>query len=256
MLSPESAARYLERIELSPSEDRSLKRLDLMHDRHLLCVPFENLDIHRDVEIKLDLDAIFQKIVVKRRGGFCYELNGLFYELLRQCGYDVFMASARVYGPNGPGIVGDHLVLIVTIDGQRYVADVGFGDSFRRPLPLLLDTEHRQFGESFRIVKGGDELIYQRLDRESHEWANGYTFTMEPRNLDFFADACRWQQTAPESHFLKHRLVTKVIPDGRITLTADRLILTRGPVKTETPVPDLETWVKELRRHFGMTLDR
>src|SRR5215470_1616306 len=132
---------YLERIHCHSLEvgsragPPSLPLLRRLHAAHMLAVPFENLSIHVGEPISLGVDALYDKIVRRRRGGFCYELNGLFAWLLRHLGFTVTLLSARVAQPDGgftPEF--DHLALVVPdIDGADWLADVGFGDSFHRP---------------------------------------------------------------------------------------------------------------------------
>src|SRR2546421_10050322 len=133
---------YLQRIDYTGPLVPSAKTLRLLQVAHLRTVPFENLSIHSGEPIVLDDDALFEKIVSRRRGGFCYELNGLFAALLRALGFDVAMLSAQVadaQGTFGPDF--DHMTLLVNQD-ERWLADVGFGDSFSEP--LLLDSRQEQ----------------------------------------------------------------------------------------------------------------
>src|SRR5215470_12755794 len=140
-----SRSAYLSRIGVGstdlPADETTLR---LLQRQHLLSVPFENLDIHWKRPIVLDTNRFYQKIVEEKRGGFCYELNGLFNELLVDLGYKTRLVSARVFdvgkGEFGPEF--DHMIVIVTIGGQEYIADVGFGDFSAEP--LLLDVEKEQ----------------------------------------------------------------------------------------------------------------
>src|SRR5262245_27861823 len=123
---------YLGRIGYTGSRAPTLEVLRALHRAHLYAVPFENLDIHAGRRIVLDQDALFQKVVTHRRGGFCYELNGLFAALLRKLGFDVTLLSGRVHNDGGFGPEYDHMTLLVKLDG-RWLADVGFGSSFHDP---------------------------------------------------------------------------------------------------------------------------
>src|ERR1043166_851204 len=151
-------ARYLARIGYEGEVAPTAEVLRALHRRHLLSVPFENLDIHRKRAIAIDDDAFFRKVVDERRGGFCYELNGAFGNLLRAIGFDVANVSAR---PGSAAIQScgpefDHLALIVPIDGERWLADVGFGDSFLEPLRV----DERGDQDGFHIEeRGGGELL-------------------------------------------------------------------------------------------------
>ncbi|MFB3065782.1 MAG: arylamine N-acetyltransferase, partial [Planctomycetota bacterium] len=126
----------LRRIGYEGARDPNADVLQALHRAFVLSVPFENLDIHLGRPIVLDEAALFDKIVKRRRGGFCYEMNGLFAALLRALGFDVTLLSARVVGTDGKaGPEFDHLVLLVPLS-ERRLADVGFGDVFVHPLRL------------------------------------------------------------------------------------------------------------------------
>ena len=143
---------YLERINFRGSHLPNYETLCELQKTHLLNVPFENLDIHYDKEIILNINKIFQKIVTNKRGGFCYELNGLFYELLHALNFTVKMISARVYNNNKVFEEEyDHLALIVSIEGDDYLVDVGFGDFILFPLKIDLGLEQNDTNGIFII---------------------------------------------------------------------------------------------------------
>ena len=129
---------YLARIEYDGSLELTPEVLSAVHYAHLLSVPFENLDIHLGKEILLDESQLFNKIINQRRGGFCYELNGSFAALLKRLGFEVDLLSARVYGNGGYGPEYDHLALRVRLKDD-WLVDVGFGDSFNKPMRLGAD---------------------------------------------------------------------------------------------------------------------
>ena len=158
---------YLERINYRGSLAPTAETLRQLQVAHLLTVPFENLSIHAGEPIVLDDEALFSKIVGRRRGGFCYELNGLFAALLRELGFDVAMLSAAAMsGEEGFGPEFDHMVLMVTLE-ERWLVDVGFGDSFLEPLRLDYRGEQVQGEHAYRIDAEGDHLILRRRDRDS-----------------------------------------------------------------------------------------
>ena len=137
-----NVAAYLDRIQYRGALPPDHATLAALHVAHLRTVPFENLDIHLGIPIVLDLDRLFEKIVLKRRGGFCYELNGLFGALLTALGFQVTLLSARVVGDDGAlGPEFDHMLLQVDCpadgDSVLWLADVGFGDSCSSPLRLV-----------------------------------------------------------------------------------------------------------------------
>ena len=155
------AEKYLERINYSDKTEPEMEVLKALQKKHLLSVPFENLDIHDKVPIELDLANIFKKVVIEGRGGFCYELNGIFHELLNSIGFNVKMISARVFDQTqqifSPEF--DHLAIIAKIESADYLADVGFGEFAFSPLKIELSTIHNDERGSFRIEKY-DDLYY------------------------------------------------------------------------------------------------
>src|SRR6185436_1278414 len=146
---------YLERIGYGGPLDPTAETLRALQVAHLQTVPFENLSIHAGQPIVLDVDALFEKVVVRRRGGFCYELNGLFAALLRALGFAVDLLSAEVARADGtfsPDF--DHMTLAVLAGkglAERWLVDVGFGDSFREPLLLAERGEQAKGDRSYRI---------------------------------------------------------------------------------------------------------
>lgn len=249
---------YLQRMGASAPAAASLAALADLHEQHLLAVPFENLDIHRGVPIALDEERILDKIVRQRRGGFCYELNTAFAWLLRGLGYQVSMLSAEVAGEDGSfGIPFDHMLLRVDLGPAEpaHIADVGFGDCFRRPLPLVPDAIAGEAHARYRLIQRGDAWLLERAEAGSGDFAAQHRFTTTPRCLAEYADACAYHQTSPESPFTRKHVVTRATPEGRITLRADRLIVTAGGERTETPVAHDAAWQQALRAHFGMELD-
>jgi N-hydroxyarylamine O-acetyltransferase len=246
--------RYLRRIKYSGSLTPTAETLRELHVAHLLTVPFENLSIHSGQPIVLDDAALFEKIVERRRGGFCYELNGLFAALLRTLGFDVVMLSAGVAKAEGGFSQDfDHMALLVTLE-QRWLVDVGFGDSFREPLLLDKEGEQRQQQRAYRIVPEGNHLILmQRYNNDDDEWKAQYRFTLQPYGYADYAEMCRYHQTSPDSHFMRGRICTLLTSEGRITLSDMRLIRTvNGGARQERVLTNEEEYTSLLREHFGI----
>ena len=243
---------YLRRIEYIGSLAPTAETLQELHVAHLLTVPFENLSIHSGQPIVLDDAALFEKIVERRRGGFCYELNGLFAALLRTLGFDVVMLSAGVAKAEGgfsPDF--DHMALLVTLE-QRWLVDVGFGDSFREPLLLDKEGEQRQQERAYRIVPEGNHLILMQRYNDD-EWKAQYRFTLQIYDYADYAAMCRYHQTSPDSHFMKGRICTLLTTQGRITLSDRRLIKTvSGSAREERMLTNEEEYTSLLREHFGI----
>ena len=245
-------AAYLERINYHGPLEPTAKTLRRLHVAHLLAVPFENLSIHAGEPIVLDDEALFDKVVARRRGGFCYELNGLFARLLRELGFEVEMLSAEVWGgAGGFGPEFDHMTLLVKLE-ERRLADVGFGDSFVEPLRLDERGEQRQGARSFRIEGEGDRLILSKRD-EGGDWVAQYRFSLTPHVYADYAEMCHFQQTSPESHFTQGRVCTRLTPKGRVTLSQLRLITTDADGRHERELSEQE-YEEALSEHFGVVM--
>lgn len=244
---------YLKRINYSGPLNPSSETLRQLQLAHLLSVPFENLSIHSGEPIVLDDDALFDKIVVRRRGGFCYELNGLFAALLRSLGFNVQMLSAGVCNSEGEwGPEFDHMTLLVTLE-QRWLADVGFGDSFIEPLLLDNREEQVQGTRAFRLEATGDRLVL--LQREmGQDWKPQYRFSLEPHVYADYEEMCRYQQTSPKSHFTHGRICSRLTNEGRVSLSQFRLITTRGKTKEERSLANDAEVAEALRQYFDVVL--
>ena len=245
---------YLKRINYYGPRDPGIDTLVRLHKAHLYSVPFENLDIHLGRPIILDEAKIIRKVVEERRGGFCYELNGAFCALLRKLGFEVTMLSAGVIRNDGSfGPPFDHMTLLVQLD-DRWLADVGFGDSFCEPLRLDDREEQSQSDDVYRIVEDGGRFILQRLERGS--WSPQYRFGLEGHTLADYAEMCLYHQTSPDSTFTQRRTCTRATPQGRVTVTGMRLIETVSGNRREVELEGAGEWRAALREHFGVELER
>ena len=245
-------ARYLQRIGYHGSLSPTAQTLSALQQAHLLSVPFENLDISLGRPIELDETALFDKIVQRRRGGFCYELNGLFAALLRDLGYSVSLLSAQVAHKNGGfGPPFDHLALLVSLE-EPWLVDVGFGDSFRIPLHLEPLREQVQAEGSYRLSQEG--ALWTLYQQEGANWQAQYCFTLQPHTLAEFVPMCHYQQTSPQSHFTQGRVCTRATEDGRITLSELRLITTVGHERHEQALAGEEEFRALLQQYFGISL--
>lgn len=245
---------YLERINYQGSLAPTAETLRELQVAHLLAVPFENLSIHAGEPIVLEDEALFTKIVGRRRGGFCYEANGLFAALLRELGFDVAMLSAGVTNAEGGfGPDYDHMALMVSLE-QRWLVDVGFGDSFLEPLLLDERGEQVQGERAYRILPDGAHLILSRRDK-GEEWEAQYRFTLQPHEYADYAEMCRYHQTSPRSHFTRARLCSRATREGRITLSEMRLITTsKDGGRQERILTGQEEYASVLREQFGIVM--
>jgi len=245
---------YLSRIGITEAGQPDLAFLRHLQNRHLLSVPFENLDISLGRPIRLILPDLYDKVVNRKRGGFCYELNALFDWLLRECGFTTSLISARVRKPDGrfnPEF--DHLALLVHLD-QPYLVDVGFGDSCREPLPLD-GTEVKDISGKYRVITAGETPDGYALQKETNgDWLTEYLFTTIPRELHQFASMCEYHQTSPESMFTQKTVCTIATVTGRITLTREHLTVTKNGRQQKVPIVSEQQFHDQLRRYFDIHL--
>jgi N-hydroxyarylamine O-acetyltransferase len=244
---------YLRRIRYRGPREPSAAALHGLHRRHLFNVPFENLDIPLGTPIKLDTHLFFKKVVTRGRGGYCYELNSLFHALLEDLGFDVCMLSAQVRrddGSFGPDF--DHMLLKVALD-DPWLADVGFGDSFVDPLPLLAGTSHREHGRVFGVVE--EDGVWELFRNDDDGMIPLYRFSEVPRQLSDFENMNQYQQSSPDSGFTSRRVCSIATPDGRITLSGMRLIVRNESARTERVLSSEVELRRCLREYFGVEFD-
>ena len=240
--------RYLERIGVDRPTDPDLAGLRRLQLAHLRTVPFENLSIHLDEPIVLTEAALSAKIVDRRRGGFCYELNGLFAALLTALGYEVDLLAARVFGSGMFGPPLDHLALRVQLEGP-WLVDVGFGRFSDGPLRLDTSDDQLDAAGIFQIDAGDDIVVDQDGEHQ-------YRLDPRPYALADFAPTCWWQQTSPDSHFTRSLTCSLPTESGRVTLSGSRLITTTDGERVEETLESADAVLAAYHTHFGITLDR
>jgi len=243
---------YLERIGATRARAADAAALRELHRAHLGAVPFENLSIHLDERISLADDDLFDKIVRRRRGGFCYELNGAFAALLTALGYRVTLTAARVYGGGALGPPFDHLALLCAAeDSGPWLVDVGFGS--HSTYPLLFDIRDEQ------VDPGGRFALIDTSDGDVDVFKDGqpqYRIERRARALVDFTPTCWWQQTSPDSHFTQGTICSRLDGDGRISISGRTLIETRNGIRSEVPLTSDDALLSAYREHFGIVLDR
>lgn len=242
---------YLHRINVSGRPAASAESLALLQRQHLLNVPFENLDIHWKRPIVLDTDRFFQKIVSEKRGGFCYELNGLFNELLKELDFETRFISARVFNGATHGPEFDHAAIIVTIGDEQYLADVGFGDFAAAPLRFELDETQADTTGEF-VIRHFDSDHYEVAKHKDGEWMSEYIFDTTPRGLSEFSRMCEYQQYSGDSHFTKRRVCSIMTDQGRKTLTDKSFIVTENGMRLEATVTSVIEFHDLLMSEFGI----
>ena len=246
---------YLARIGCVPPHAPDLQSLQALQLAHLLTVPFENLDIHAGRPIILDDASLYAKIVGRRRGGICYELNGAFAWLLRSLGFDVTIVAANVHAGVGAWTPDfDHMALVVAIGDKRYLVDVGFGDSCRVPLDLAEQGRQSDGVQEYAMVSDGGRytLLKANLADPELPLQPSFRFDLAPRAFDEFVPRCHFHQTSQESHFRRKTICSRASAEGRITFTGTELIVSKGMTRDVTPLHDGAAVSDALARHFGI----
>jgi N-hydroxyarylamine O-acetyltransferase len=248
---------YFERIKYSGSPVVNLQTLRDLHLLHLQNIPYENLDVFCHQAVKLDRETLTRKILLRRRGGYCFEQNGLFLMVLMELGFKCHANMARVHR-NRPQPGGrTHHINLVELEGQSWVCDVGFGGSgFREPLMLQADVEVEQLGEIYRLHESDVHGFYLQK-KMGQEWQPLYTFKIEPAMPIDLEMANFYTSKSPDHVFLDAIMGTRMTANGRVTLldhTFKVFDLTKGSMEKET-VTDLAAYVGSLETHLGVELN-
>src|SRR5688572_25793446 len=248
---------YLRRIDYSKPIKPDAQTLRGLQLAHMLHIPFENLDIGLGRPIRLSEEALWNKFIVEKRGGFCYELNGLFARLLKEIGFEVTYLNARVYNHKGElGIDFDHLALLVGVPDQsrRWLADVGFGDSFTEPRSREERGEQVQGLRAYRLEETSDGYITWQKNYDD-SWERHYFFDLQPHKFpEEYEAACLYHQSSPQSSFTRTSIISRATPDGRVSLEDGRLILTKNGLRSQRLLDNKEEYHLLLREYFGVTL--
>lgn len=242
---------YLDRIDYKGEVTPSLNTLKNLQKAHVLTVPFENLDIHIGKPIDLSKEGLIEKIIFQKRGGFCFELNGLFCELLTELGFDAQLIAARVYSrDNGYGLPMDHATILVHLDQINYLVDVGYGEFSFEPLQIELNKPLED-ERGFFIIEEHEKDVYRVSKLDQSKKKHEYLFELTPHPLVAFKDMCLYHQTSPDSPFTQRRLITLPTPTGRVTLTSEKFLAKDGrQIKLET-IENEEAFYAKLEEVFG-----
>lgn len=244
---------YLERIVIDEKDlTVSAQTLGLLQKRHLLEIPFENLDIYWKRPITTNIAKFYEKIILEKRGGFCYELNGLFNALLQKIGFQTKIISARVSrGSNEFGAEYDHLAIMTKIGDEEFIVDVGFGDFTAEPLKFVLNVGQTDANGIFLIRKRADDY-FEVFKKDVENWQSEYIFKDIARDLSEFSEMCNFHQTSPDSHFTKGKLCSVMTQTGRKTLTDTKFIKTKIGERNETEINSDTEFYRILRCEFGI----
>ncbi|MGX7002000.1 arylamine N-acetyltransferase family protein [Caballeronia sp. KNU42] len=253
-LSPAQLAAYFDRIGYRGSQQATSETLHALHRLHPQVIAFENLDPLLGRTPRLDLASVFAKLISARRGGYCYEHNLLFRAVLDTLGFATTGLAARVMW-NSPAVLPPrtHMILLVETANETWLADVGFG-SMTLTAPLLFDTGREQVTphEPFRLdlIERGDFLLQVKL---GDAWKPIYRFDLEPQFPADYAMANHYVSTYPESIFVNHLIVARVMPGERHTLL-DTTLTQRGNTASIRELASAEELRGVLQDTFGLAL--
>ena len=244
-------AAYFRRIgyEGRPAADRGT--LEALHLAHVTSIPFENLAIQMGEGVSLELEALQEKLVRRRRGGYCFEHNTLFLAVLRELGFQAEAFEARVDPGAEPMRPRTHMLLRVTLEGAAFLADVGFGgEGLLHPVPMD-GRAHAQFGRVYRVA--GEGLARSLQSKQLVNWTDLYAFEPIPRHpVDF--ELGNWYTSAhPRSVFVKTLTAQRVLLEGRLVLRNRSFTAVRGD-QAEERMLELEEIPRVLRESFSLDI--
>ncbi|MEW2068161.1 arylamine N-acetyltransferase [Streptomyces sp. NPDC007346] len=250
MLNDATVDLYLKRIGAQRPEAADLDALRHLQERHVLSVPFENLDYHDGTPVKLD-ESVVDKIVHRGRGGGCYELNPAFGFLLEALGYHVEILPARTYSGEKLGPPLCHLVLRVTLGGESLLVDVGFGKCPRGPLFFGTRGEQLDAHGAYELVPVGNGEVDVLLKGRPQ-----YRVDDRATTLDAFLPTLWWYRTAPDSPFLQYVFAAQVTATGRVSMKGNTLTVTEDGLRRTEELTTDEAVVAAYRTHLGIAVER
>jgi N-hydroxyarylamine O-acetyltransferase len=241
---------YLDRIHFEGVAKPDLDTLTRVHRGHVENIPYENLDVQFVRKVTRDPQAIFDKIVTRRRGGWCYEMNGLMDWALREIGFKVTrMAGGVTRNLRGDEVVGNHLVLWVHLD-RPYLADVGFGDGLIEPIPIAAG-EIRQKFLTFTLEDMGEG--WWRFHNDPRGGAPSFDFRMEQAAEELLDQKCAWLQTDPTSGFVQNAVAQRHLPDSLAMMRGRILKIVADDIETRE-IASAADYADTLDRIFGLAL--
>jgi N-hydroxyarylamine O-acetyltransferase len=243
---------YLDRIGFTGQAQPDVATLRAMHRAHMLAIPYDSLDVQFGRPVSLDPAAAFDKIVTRRRGGWCYEMNGLFGAMLQAVGFQVTrMAGAAMREARGDFMIGSHLVLLVEIDGENWIADVGFGDGALEPFQLAAGPLSFE-GYDFRLETLDDR--WWRFHNHELGGAKSFDFIVEPADPALLQEKCDWLHDAPDSPFVQNLICQRYRGDEILQLIGRSYRQIRGSAKQERLIESSDDLIAVLRDDFTLDL--
>lgn len=248
---------YFARIGWTQPTAVDIDTLRALHLHHNCAIPFENIDVVLPREIHLEDQNLVDKLVSARRGGYCFEQNGLFERVLREVGFTVRSVLGRVVLANPPQMPPrTHRLLLVELNGERWIADVGFGgQTLTAPIRLIANGEQETPHGLYRLLSEGNDWVLQF--RHHEHWQSMYHFDLTTQYFSDYVMGNFWSAHWPQSHFRHHLLMCRHLPDGgKLTLTNFNFTHWRnGHVEEQIHLPDAEALYRLMQERFGLGVD-
>ncbi|HHO5062397.1 TPA: arylamine N-acetyltransferase [Staphylococcus aureus] len=244
------------KVDNSGIDEPTLEALDYYTKHYMLTVPFENIDVQNKVKISVSIDDIYDKIVHQNRGGYCYEMNHLFQSYLKEKGFDVRIVSATIHTPTGGrSRPGSHVSLVVCIDDIDYVADVGFGDLPTHVMPIttmentqIIEDESGKFRAIFQS-EVQNSFFVQKWD--NNQWNTKYEASLSSKSIQDFSENIEYNQSNPNSIFVKRLIITMPKSYGRVTMSQNYLTITKNGKKKKMKITN-QNYRSILKKYFNL----
>ena len=247
-------SQYMKRIHMDMPKHINLDFLVRLHRQHVYHIPFENLSIKAKQPLSLDLSDLFKKVVAENRGGFCYELNHLFYGLLTSLNYDCDMIAARIFKEDVLGPPLDHMAIWVR-HTDHYLCDVGYGDLFRSPMKLLHGFVQDDGINRYKIIQNAEKRYTLYKSNLDNALVKRYEFELIPRSIDEFQQICQEKQTSSDSHFVKNLICSRATNHGRQSVFNEVFIVNDNGVRTEEKIASQSQLFTILKTQFGVEMN-
>ena len=245
---------YIERIGYHGPLQADINCLKQLHKHHLMSIPFEALDPYLGRAFDLRLESIYEKVVVRERGGYCYELNHLFHELLTQIGFDNHLISAQVFDDNKYGPPHDHMAILINLE-EPWLVDVAFGDLFIEPIHIRPNIQQEDYFKFYKVERISDsELILNESLKTKIDYQVSYKFSTTPRKIADFEEQNKFKQSSPDSHFVKNRICTMATNSGRKTIRNSTFKVRTGAESVQKEISGDEELDTLLKTVFGIHL--
>ncbi|MEX3899017.1 arylamine N-acetyltransferase [Paraburkholderia sp. BR10954] len=251
---------YFARIGYQGPRAATLEVLRAIHLLHPAAIPFENLNPLTRQPVRLELEAIERKLVTQKRGGYCFEQNILFANVLMQLGFKVTPMLARVIWGREPGTISPrtHMVLRVDIDGDEWIADVGFGGvTLTAPLRLTAGLAQPIPLGTFRLANAGHDTVYLEVLAPDESWSRVYHVDLRAVEWVDYEISNWYTSTSPDSKFVNNLLACRVLPELRLALFNDQLNErdAQGQIVSERRLASAAELADCLRERFGLNLE-